>query len=160
MKIVIAGGTIFKDYNVNNGTMKMDESIFIEFLEDMMLYKNPEVLFWDMRDSLFMKEDDREFLYKFCLNHKGRLLVVHGTDTMSETLEYFNKNPFIGTVVFTGSFYPLCVKGTEAEFNIGFAMACTKILPEGNYLAMNGEVFKENVKKDFKNLMFIDKTNE
>ncbi len=86
------------------------------------------------------------------------MLIVHGTDTMSKTHKYFCGKPLIGTVVFTGSLFPLCVRNTEAEFNLGFALACAKILPKGNYVAMNGEVFVADVWKDYDKLCFKGKS--
>ena len=154
MKIILAGGTILKDYDVDTGFMEHRCANLNDCLDNMMLNNIPEICFWELHDSLEMKDKNRKSLYEFCKKNKGKLLVIHGTDTMSETHEYFNSMPCIGTVVFTGAFYPLCLKDTDGEFNLGFGMACSKTLPEGNYIAMNGEVFVKNVKKDFKNLTF------
>lgn len=159
MKIILAGGTILKDYNVDTGIMEHKCSNLDQCLDDMMLKHELEIIHWlEMKDSLEMTDSDRESLYKLCKKHKGKLLVIHGTDTMSETHEYFHTMPHIGTVVFTGAFFPLCLRGTEAEFNLGFGIACAKTLPEGNYVAMNGEIFVKNVRKDFENLTFEGKT--
>ena len=131
MKIVIAGGTIFKDYDVDTGLMEHKGSNLTDCLEDMMLNDQPDVRFWGMHDSLEMTDSDRKSLYQFCKKIKDRrILVIHGTDTMTETHEYFPTD-LRKTIVFTGALYPLCVKGTEAEFNLGFGIACTKTLPDG-----------------------------
>lgn len=161
MKIILTGGTILKGYNVDTGAMEVkDGSDFDHCMEDMNLTKEYDVhAWWGMKDSIFMTESDRYDMYKFCKSRTdGRLLVIHGTDTISETHKYFCEQDSIGTVVFTGAFFPLCLKWTEGEFNLGFALASAKLLPEGNYVAMNGEVFTENVKKDFENLTFEGKT--
>jgi len=157
MKIIITGGTFFKDYDVDTGMMEINDNQFHDCIKDMMLNQIPHCHLWDLKDSLKMKEEDRESLYKFCKKNIGpaqRLLVIHGTDTMAETHKYFCSRPNIGTIVFTGAFYPLSMRNTDAEFNLGFGIACTKTLPRGNYVAMNGEIFKSNVSKDHKNLKF------
>jgi L-asparaginase len=159
MKIILAGGTILKDYDVDTGIMEHRCTNLDQCLEDMMLKHEPEIVHWfDMKDSLEMTNQDRESLYKLCKKHEGDLLVIHGTDTMSETHEYFSNMPCIGTVVFTGAFFPLCLKNTDGEFNLGFGMACAKTLPAGNYIAMNGEIFVKNIRKDFENLTFEGRT--
>jgi L-asparaginase len=159
MKIILAGGTILRDYDVDTGAMEHSCGVLDQCLDDMMLKSEPEIVHWfEMKDSLKMTSSDRESLYKLCEKHEDRLLVIHGTDTMSETHEYFNSMPKIGTVVFTGAFFPLCMKGSEGEFNLGFGMACTKTLPAGNYIAMNGEIFTKNIRKDFEHLTFEGRT--
>ena len=53
------------------------------------------------------------------------------------------------TVVFVGSLSPARFKGTDAEFNVGFAAAAVQTLPPGSYVAMNGRVFDPHrVRKD------------
>jgi len=155
MKIILAGGTIIKAYNVDTGKMEHSCPILDDCLEDVMLSKVPEIIHWfEMKDSRDMERPDRESLYKLCKKNQGELLVIHGTDTMSETHEYFNSMPYIGTVVFTGAFYPLSLRDTDGEFNLGFGMACAKTLPKGNYVAMNGEIFVDYSTKDFEDLRF------
>tara|TARA_Y100000034_G_scaffold35064_2_gene43033 strand:- start:18089 stop:18571 length:483 start_codon:yes stop_codon:yes gene_type:complete len=158
MKIVLAGGTILKDYDVDAGTIEHRVIILDECLDDMMLKNKPEIYLWEIHDSLEMRKPNRKSLYQYCENlQDDRLLVIHGTDTMSETHEYFCGRPLLGTVVFTGAFFPLCIRGTDGEFNLGFGMACAKVLPRGNYVAINGEVFTRKVKKNFENLEFEGK---
>lgn len=161
MKIILTGGTILKEYDVDLGILESKHgSSLDDFLEDMMLCNGPDIVPWyGMKDSLKITLKDREDIWKLCKKQKDkRILVIHGTDTMSETHKYFCEQPTIGTVVFTGAFYPLCVRNTEAEFNIGFALACTKTLPEGNYVAMNGEIFVKDVWKNHEDLCFEGKT--
>jgi len=164
MKIILAGGTILRDYDVWSGELEHEGSGLSDCLDDMMLKNQPEICFWELHDSLGMRDGNREALYQYCKKVKDRrLLVIHGTDTMSETHEYFRQQ-VLGpkntrkTIVFTGAFFPLCVRGTDAEFNLGFGIACAKTLPEGNYVAMNGEIFVKDVKKDFENLTFEGRT--
>ena len=44
---------------------------------------------------------------------------------------------------------PYSVQGSDAPFNLGFALAMALALPAGSYVAMNGRVFPwDNVTKD------------
>jgi L-asparaginase len=44
------------------------------------------------------------------------------------------------TIVLVGSLSPAQFKHSDAEFNIGFAMAAVQALPPGVYIAMNGRL--------------------
>ena len=77
-----------------------------------------------------------------------RILITHGTDTMAETARSLGDTGD-KTVVFVGSLSPARFKGTDAEFNIGFALAAVQLLPPGAYVAMNGCIFRaDEVKKN------------
>ena len=44
---------------------------------------------------------------------------------------------------------PARMRHTDAVFNLGFAVACVQTLPEGIYIAMNGNIFTpDNVEKN------------
>ncbi len=45
------------------------------------------------------------------------------------------------TVVLVGSMQPARLRASDAEFNIGFAIAAVQLLQHGIYIAMNGQVF-------------------
>jgi len=45
------------------------------------------------------------------------------------------------TIVLVGSLSPARFKSSDAEFNIGFALAAVQTLPSGVYIAMNGRIF-------------------
>jgi L-asparaginase len=46
------------------------------------------------------------------------------------------------TVVLFGAMQPARMRRSDAVFNLGFAWAVVNLLPEGVYIAMNGEVFE------------------
>ncbi len=53
------------------------------------------------------------------------------------------------TIVLVGSLSPARFKRSDAEFNIGFALAAVQTLPPGVYIAMNGRIFTpERVRKN------------
>lgn len=103
------------------------------------------------KDSADITAEDRELLLGRCLESQGdHLLITHGTDTMSETARFLGERG-VGnkTVVLVGSFVPLSQEGSDAFFNLGYALAASHLLPPGVYIAMNGEVFEwHNVEKN------------
>jgi L-asparaginase len=88
-----------------------------------------------------MTGSDRERICATIAAQPERLVVVtHGTDTMIETARVLGK--LTGkTVVLTGSMQPARFRVSDAEFNLGTAVAAVQILPPGVYLAMNGRIF-------------------
>jgi len=77
------------------------------------------------------------------------IVVVHGTDTMVQTAQVVGRAALDKTVVFTGAMVPYSVQGSDAPFNLGFALAAAQTLPSGVYVAMNASVFPwDDVKKD------------
>jgi L-asparaginase len=45
------------------------------------------------------------------------------------------------TIVLTGSMQPARLRVTDAEFNLGTAVAAVQALPPGVYIVMNGRIF-------------------
>jgi L-asparaginase len=43
------------------------------------------------------------------------------------------------TIVLTGAMVPRSIENSDADFNIGFALAAVKLLPPGIYIAMHGK---------------------
>ena len=81
-----------------------------------------------------------------CLVHAGRvenhqgILITHGTDTMVQTARKLVGIPG-KTIVLTGSMQPARFRVTDAEFNLGTAVAAVQALTPGVYIVMNGRVF-------------------
>ena len=95
------------------------------------------------KDSLDMDDADRATLRERAELCGGRrILIVHGTDTMTDTaakLKGLGGEGF--TVVLTGAMQPARFKDSDAAFNAGFAFAAARTLPPGVYIAMHGRVF-------------------
>jgi L-asparaginase len=96
------------------------------------------------KDSLEITDQDRKALLDAVVNTPAeRVLITHGTDTMVETASVLAGLPD-RTIVLVGSLTPARFKGSDAEFNIGFALAAVQTLPHGVWIAMNGRVFSHN----------------
>ena len=70
-------------------------------------------------------------------------MITHGTDTMIDTAHAL-ADLKDKVIVLVGSLSPSRFKGSDAEFNIGFALAAVQLLPPGVYIAMNGMVFRHD----------------
>ena len=103
------------------------------------------------KDSLDINAEDRELIRKRCIaSPEERIVITHGTATMSDTARLLGKSD-IGnkTVVLVGSFTPLSQPGSDALFNLGYAVASAQLLPAGVWVAISGEVFEwDNVRKN------------
>jgi L-asparaginase len=83
------------------------------------------------------------------------ILVTHGTDTMTETGKALRGIPG-KTIVLTGALLPARFRDNDAIFNIGFALAAVQALPEGVYIAMNGQIHEPSrVRKDRQQNCFV-----
>ena len=93
------------------------------------------------KDSLDMTDDDRRLVadaVRACT--KTRIVITHGTDTMTDTARTVTAVAAGKTIVFTGAFLPAAFRDSDADFNVGFAIGAALSLPAGVYVAMNGRV--------------------
>ena len=94
------------------------------------------------KDSLEMTGEDRAAIRAACEEApESRILVTHGTDTMSLTAEAL-RGIEGKTIVLTGALAPARFRVTDAVFNLGLALGAVQSLPAGVYLAMNGTIFE------------------
>lgn len=68
-----------------------------------------------------------------------KVIVTHGSDTLIETAQFVG-NIDHKTCVFLGALSPEVLKETDADFNLGFAIAAVQTLERGTYIAMNGAI--------------------
>ena len=93
------------------------------------------------KDSLDIDDSDRTALRARIENDANtHFVVIHGTDTMIESGRYLS-GMNDKTIVLTGAMQPARFKNSDAEFNIGFALAAVQLLKSGVYIAMNAKVF-------------------
>ena len=79
---------------------------------------------------------------------EDRIVITHGTDTMTKTAEALGGIEG-KSIVLTGSLAPARFRETDAVFNIGFGLAAAQAIGPGVYIAMNGRVFTwDNVRKN------------
>jgi len=139
--ILTAGGTIDKVYfdALSEYTVGNPQVIGILKSAAVEIDSSVEMLF--RKDSLELTDEDRERIVERVSQLEfDRVLITHGTDTMVATAEALRRIEG-KTIVLVGSLSPACLKASDAEFNVGFAMAAVQLLPHGVYIAMNGNVF-------------------
>ncbi|MEY3000742.1 MAG: hypothetical protein RL648_956 [Verrucomicrobiota bacterium] len=147
--ILTTGGTIDKVYFDAKSTYSVGEPQIADVLRQAHVAETFTVQSLMRKDSLELDDADRLQIRRAIeAAPQRRVLVTHGTDTMTQTAQ------FLGdledrTILLTGALLPARFRDNDAIFNIGFAWAAVRILPPGVYIAMNGGLFRPGeVRKD------------
>ena len=145
IRIFITGGTFDKEYNELTGQLYFKDSHLPEMLELGRNLVPVEIRTLMMVDSLEMTDDDRSLIAEHCAKSpESKIIITHGTDTMSETARILNQKVKNKTIVLTGAMVPYKFGSSDGLFNLGSALAFVQTLPAGVYVAMNGRFFKAN----------------
>jgi len=150
VRVIVTGGTFEKQYDALKGELTFKDSHLPRILE-LVRCTAPVVLEVNqLIDSLHMQAADRERVLAACAQApESRLLVIHGTDTLVETAHTLGEAGLGKTVVLTGAMVPYSVAGSDALFNLGYALAMAQSLPPGVYVTMNARTFPwDNVRKN------------
>jgi L-asparaginase len=158
IKFFAVGGTIDKVYFDRLSTYKIGEPGVSDILREANVsfeYDCESIL---RKDSLNMTEKDRQTVFDRVTSEETRHIVItHGTDTMVKTAKRL-KGIKGKVIVLTGAMQPALFKSTDAEFNIGAAVAAVQLLPYGGYIVMNGRVLDpDKVRKNRKLHRFEEK---
>jgi len=139
--VITTGGTIDKLYFDSLSEYQVGESVVRRLLSAANVKYPFEVIEALRKDSLEMTDEDREQLYRCVAGAKtSRVIITHGTDTMTATAARLA--PIQGkTIVMTGALTPARFTESDAPFNLGMAFAAAQTAPPGVYIVMNGEVF-------------------
>ncbi len=152
IKVIACGGTIDKVYFDAKSTFQVGEPQVVTVLRESNVAFDYEIVSLLRKDSLEMTEKDRILIREEIEEStQPKILITHGTDTMVETGKALTGIQG-KTIVLTGAMEPALFSKSDAEFNIGFALAAVQTLPEGVYVAMNGRVLdplvaKKNIEK-------------
>lgn len=147
--IFTTGGTIDKIYFDALSEYHIGPTPLPDILAENNVYVPHRVTQLMRKDSLELTDNDRQAIHDaVAASDADKILVTHGTDTMVQTAKVL-ADITDKTIVLTGAMQPATLRNSDAEFNIGFALAATQTLPHGVYIAMNGEVFDPaTTKKD------------
>ncbi len=150
IRILITGGTFDKEYNELNGSLFFKDTHLPEMLRLGRSRVDVDIRTLMMIDSLEMKDDDRKLIAEHCINApEDKIVITHGTDTMTETAKALARFVTNKTVVITGAMVPYKFGSSDGLFNLGSALAFVQLLPHGIYVAMNGRFFNwDNVQKN------------
>ena len=150
IRFLVTGGTFDKEYNEVTGALYFKDSHVRDMLRLGRSSLNLEIRTLMMIDSTEMTDSDREVILKTCVEaDEDRIVISHGTDTMSETARFLGEKIKDKTIVLTGAVVPYTFGSSDGLFNLGSALAFVQTLPYGVYVAMNGRCFGwEHVRKN------------
>lgn len=141
-RIIVTGGTFDKHYDAIKGELTFKDSHLPAILEQARVTLPVAIEINQLIDSLHMTDVHRQGVLAACRAAPEEcIVVIHGTDTMAQTAQVVGSAKLGKTIVFTGAMIPYSVQGSDALFNLGFAVAMTQALVPGTYVAMNGKVF-------------------
>ena len=154
--ILVTGGTFDKEYNEITGKLYFNESHIKEMLVLGRCRIKVTIKNLMLKDSLDMELDDRKLILNACSEtNSNKIVITHGTDTMTETAKLLSENIKNKTIVFTGAMIPYKFGASDGLFNLGSALTAAQVLNDGVYIAINGNVFKwDEVKKNRKEGVF------
>ncbi|MBS1747205.1 MAG: asparaginase [Bacteroidetes bacterium] len=158
IRIFITGGTFDKEYNELNGELFFKDSHLPEMLKLGRCKIDVDIRTLMMIDSLTMTEEDRELIRHQCETADAdKIIITHGTDTMTDTAKVLAESILNKTIVLTGAMIPYKFGSSDGLFNLGSAIAFVQTLPKGVYVAMNGRYFNwDNVRKNRQTGEFIE----
>ena len=147
--VLTTGGTIDKNYFDALSEYQVVASGIPALLEEARVglpFRIEEVC---RKDSLELTDADRaKIVDRARAAPETRVVVTHGTDTMTDTARALAAIPG-KTMVLTGALSPARFSETDAPFNLGMAFAAAQVAPPGVWIAMSGQVFDGlKVRKD------------
>ncbi|NCU12677.1 MAG: asparaginase [Sphingomonadaceae bacterium] len=148
--VLTTGGTIDKNYFDALSEYQIVDSGIPALLKEARVARPFRVVELMRKDSLELTEADRSLIASAAREApENRIVVTHGTDTMTDTARVLSAEVPGKTIVLTGALSPARFAETDAPFNLGMAFATAQVAAPGVYIAMSGEVFDGlKVKKD------------
>jgi L-asparaginase len=159
VRVLTTGGTIDKVYFDSTSEYEVGEPTVPHVFRDAGV-----TLDWSLqplmrKDSLELGDEDRQLIRQACEGaEESRILITHGSDTMTVTAEAL-RGIAGKTIVLTGALAPARFRETDAAFNLGLALGAVQSLPEGVYLAMNGTIFEAGTVRKNKEAGRFEKTD-
>jgi len=142
IRVFITGGTFDKTYDEISGQLLFRDTHIQEMLQLGRCRLDLAVRTLMMVDSLEMTDADRQVVLQNCrAAAEERIVVTHGTDTMTDTARVLGEAALAKTIVLTGAMVPYAFGSSDGLFNLGSALSFVQALPHGVYLAMNGRCF-------------------
>lgn len=147
--ILTTGGTIDKLYFDALSEYQIGDSVVDRLLRTARValpFRVHELL---RKDSLELTDDDRALILGAILDaDESRIVITHGTDTMTDTARVL-AGKTDKTIVLVGALAPARFADSDATFNLGMAFATAQVAGPGVWIAMNGTIFDgTRVRKD------------
>jgi len=142
IRILVTGGTFDKEYDEVSGSLFFKDTHIGEMLRLGRSRVDVTIRTIMMIDSLQMTDADRDLIVQNCLQcPEDRIVITHGTDTMTDTAAAIARSVPRKTIVLTGAMIPYAFGSSDGLFNLGSAISFVQVLPDGVYIAMNGKYF-------------------
>lgn len=157
IKFLCVGGTIDKVYFDAKSKYEVGSPSVGKIMRDHDVGFEYQVVPLMAKDSLDMTDEDRAQIREAVEGAvEQRIVITHGTDTMTNTAaELAHIKDKI--VVLTGALAPAIFKDSDAIFNLGCAVAAAQCASAGIYITMNGRVFEyDKVRKDVQANRFVE----
>jgi L-asparaginase len=140
--VLTTGGTIDKQYFDASSKYTIVGTMMSRLLEIGRVLHPFEIEEVVRKDSLEMDDADRALIAsRAAAASASRIVITHGTDTMTETARALAG--ITGkTIVLVGALAPARFAETDAPFNLGMAFATVQVAQPGVYITMNGTVFE------------------
>ncbi len=141
IRIFTTGGTIDKLYFDAKSEFEVGASLVDDLLREAEV-QVPFVVEAVMRkDSLELTDEDRALIRARVESAaETRIIITHGTDTMADTARAL-AGIADKTIVLTGALHPARFRHSDAEFNVGMAVAAVQACGPGVWITINGRVF-------------------
>ncbi len=152
IRVFVTGGTFDKEYNELTGELFFKDT----HIQDLLILGRSRldlsIRTLMLVDSLEMTDADRKIIVESCKRcTEDRIVITHGTDTMTTTAGVLAKEINNKTIILTGAMIPFKFGSSDGLFNLGSALAFAQSLPHGIYVAMNGRYFNwDSVQKNKK----------
>ena len=156
VRILITGGTFDKEYDEITGKLYFKDTHMREILDLGRSKLEVKIRTLMLLDSLEMTDHDRDIILENCRRvSENKIVITHGTDTMTETGKVIANAKLEKTIILTGAMIPYKFGSSDGLFNLGCALAFAQSLPHGVYIAMNGRYFDwDKVEKNKKTGVF------
>jgi L-asparaginase len=139
IEIITTGGTIDKVYFDAKSSFEIGDPQIGEVLQDANLTIDYRIIPLLRKDSLDLTAEDRELIKRAIIQSSAdKIVITHGTDTMVETAKFLQGIQG-KIIVLTGAMQPARFRFTDAIYNIASALTAVQLLPEGAWIAMNGQ---------------------
>ncbi len=157
IRIFVTGGTFDKEYNELTGELFFKDT----HIQDLLLLGRSRldlsIRTLMLIDSLEMTDSDRNVIVESCKRCiEDKIVITHGTDTMTTTASVLAHEIKDKTIILTGAMIPFKFGSSDGLFNLGSALAFAQSLPHGVYVAMNGRYFNWDSVRKNKQTGFFD----
>ncbi len=154
---VLTGGTIDKEYDALDKAFTIGQGAVSRVLGFVKPNFESTIVPVIQKVSVNIFPEEKELIRKACAEAgDDKVVVTYGTDVMPEIGEIL-KDIQGKTIVITGALKSQLIKNTDAEFNLGFAVAAVQTMPNGVYVAMSGRIYGwDKCKKDMTSGQFVE----